>query len=149
MKTVKDMLDAKGREIWSIDSSSSVFKAIETMAEMEVGALPVLDGDHQLAGIISERDYARKVILKNKGSRDTTVADIMTRNVVVVSEATTVDECMALMSQRKIRHLPVMDGSELAGMITVGDLLKSIIDEQTSAIEELESYIKGETGGSG
>lgn len=149
MTTVKDMLDAKGREVWSIDSSRSVYRAIETMAEMEVGALPVLDADQKLAGIISERDYARKVILKNKVSRDTTVADIMTRNVIVVSEATTVDECMALMSQRKIRHLPVMEGAELVGMITVGDLLKSIIDEQTSAIEELESYIKGETGGSG
>ncbi|MCH8256593.1 MAG: CBS domain-containing protein [Proteobacteria bacterium] len=148
MNTVKEMLEIKGREVWSIEASQSVYQAIEMMEEMGVGALTVLD-DARLAGIVSERDFARKVILKNKSSTETSVADIMTRDVVTVGEETTIDRCMLLMSQKKIRHLPVMDGETPVGMITVGDLLKVTIKEQSTTIEELESYIMDETGGEG
>ena len=148
MNTVKEMLEIKGREVWSIEASRSVYQAIEMMEEMGVGALTVLD-DTRFAGIVSERDFARKVILKNKSSTETSVADIMTRDVVTVGEETTIDRCMSLMSQKKIRHLPVMDGETPVGMITVGDLLKVTIKEQSTTIEELESYIMDETGGEG
>ncbi len=149
MKTVKEMLDIKGRQVWSIEVSRSVYQAVEKMEEMEVGALPVLDDDARLAGIVSERDFARKVILKNLSAHETSVADIMTTDVVVVGEKTTIDKCMSLMSKKKIRHLPVVDDGVPVGMITVGDLLKVTIKEQSTTIEELESYIMDETGGSG
>jgi len=149
MDTVKEMLDVKGRGIWSIEAFQSVYQAIEKMAEMEVGALTVLDGESRLAGIVSERDYARKVILKNRSSRETHVADVMTTEVVSVREDTSVEQCMSLMDQKKIRHLPVMDGQTLVGMITVGDLLKFTIKKQSIAIEELEGYIMDEQGGEG
>ena len=149
MNTVKEMLEIKGREVWSIEASQSVYQAIEMMEEMGVGALTVLDDDARLAGIISERDFARKVILKDRSAHETSIADIMTTDVVVVDEDTTVDKCMSLMSQKKIRHLPVMDGETPVGMITVGDLLKVTIKEQSTTIEELESYIMDETGGEG
>lgn len=149
MDTVKEMLDVKGRGIWSIEAFQSVYQAIEKMAEMEVGALTVLDGESRLTGIVSERDYARKVILKNKSSRETHVADVMTTEVVSVGEDTSVEQCMSLMDQKKIRHLPVLDGQTLVGMITVGDLLKFTIKKQSIAIEELEGYILDEQGGEG
>lgn len=149
MSTVRDMLVSKQPDVWSVKPTDSVYHAIEIMAKKEVGALPVLNADGGLVGIISERDYARKVILKNKSSKDTRVAEIMTRDVVFVSEATTVDRCMSLMSQKKIRHLPVMAGETLLAIITIADVLKFNITEQLLTIEELESYIKGETGGSG
>ena len=152
MDTVKEFLEIKGRGIWSIDESQSVYQAIEVMAEKKVGALTVLDDQDQLAGIISERDYARKVILKNKSSRETNVSDIMTTNVIFVREQSSLDHCMALLIEKEIRHLPVVTGTTHitpVAMLTVGDLLKFIIDEQTSTIEELESYIMEETGGSG
>ena len=149
MNTVKEMLEVKGRVIWSIEASQSVYQAKEMMAEKEVGALPVLDDDGHLAGIISERDYARKLILKNMSSRETKVAEIMTTDVIVVGEAATIDKCMALMIQKKIRHLPVLDGETPVGIITVGDLLKLIIKEQSLTIEELEGFLLEETGGEG
>ena len=149
MDTVKEMLDLKGRGIWSIEASQSVYQAIEKMAEMEVGALTVLDGDSRLAGIVSERDYARKVILKNKSSRETHIADVMTTEVVSVDEETSIEQCLSLMGQKKIRHLPVIDGQTLVGMITVGDLLKFRLKKQSVAIEELEGYIMEEQGGEG
>jgi CBS domain-containing protein len=149
MDTVKEMLDLKGRGIWSIEASQSVYQAIKKMAEMEVGALTVLDGDSRLAGIVSERDYARKVILKNKSSRETHIAEVMTTEVVSVDEETSVEQCLSLMDQNKIRHLPVIDGQTLVGMITVGDLLKFRIKKQSVAIEELEGFIMEEQGGEG
>ena len=149
MNTVKTMLDVKGRGIWSINASRSVYQAMEMMAEKKVGALTVLDKEDNLAGIISERDVARKVMLKNKLSRETNVGEVMTADVVFVREETKVDTCMSLMTQKNIRHLPVLDGNAPVSMITVGDLLKFIIEEQTLTIEELESYILEETGGSG
>ena len=149
MHTVKEMLKTKGRDVWSIAASQSVYQAIEYMAEKEVGALPVLDEEKRLAGIISERDYARKVILKNKSSRETSVSEIMTKAVVYVGEETSIDNCMSLVLQKKIRHLPVMDGDAPIAMITLGDLMKFIIKAQSMTIDELESYILDETGGSG
>ena len=149
MNTVKEMLESKGRNIWSIEGSGSVYRAVEMMAELEVGALAVVDNHVHLAGIITERDYARKLILKNRSSHETTVADIMTTDVVVVTEEISFDRCMSLMHDKKIRHLPVVDGELPIGMITVGDLLKVIIREQSTAIEELENYIMDEKGGSG
>ncbi len=147
--TVKEMLEVKGRDVWSIEASRTVYQAIEKMAEKEVGALTVIDAEARLAGIVSERDYARKVILKNKSSRKMLVAEVMTTEVVFVEEETTVEHCMSLMDQKKIRHLPVMDGETLVGMITVGDLLKFTIKKQSVAIEELEGFIMEENGGEG
>ncbi|MCB1693550.1 MAG: CBS domain-containing protein [Pseudomonadales bacterium] len=148
MHTVKDMLDAKGRDVWSIAPSGTVYEAIEEMARREVGALTVVDGS-SIQGIISERDYARKVILKGKSADKTRVADIMTRDLVTVDEDHTVDECMALMARNRIRHLPVVVNDTLLGIIAVGDVMKFIIDDQEATIGELESYIMEETGGSG
>jgi len=149
MTTVKNMLDRKGREVWSIEPSQSVYHAVEMMEQKQVGALTVLADDARLVGIISERDCARKVLLQDRSARETTVADIMTQDVVSVDEETSVDHCMALMATNKIRHLPVLQDRNLTGIVAVGDVLKSIIREQSTAIEELENYIKDETGGSG
>jgi len=149
MTTVKEMLEIKGAEVWSILGSQSVYEAMELMAAKEVGALIVVNTEGRLVGIVSERDYARKVILQNKSSKETQIAAIMTRNVTFVGPATTADTCMALMSQNKIRHLPVVEEGRPTGMITVADLLKFIIQDQEMTIEELQSYIQGETGGEG
>ncbi len=149
MNTVKELLGIKGRELWSIESSRSVFQAIEIMAEKHVGALTVVDADARLAGIISERDYVRKLILQDKSAHETSVADIMTTEVVSVGEEATVDKCMSVMIEHKIRHLPVMDGEKPVGIITVGDLMKFTVKTQSMTIEELESYIMDERGGSG
>jgi CBS domain-containing protein len=147
--TVKDMLDVKGRYIWSISPSKSVYQAIELMAEKEVGALTVLNDGGALAGIVSERDYARKVILKSKVASEVTVGDIMTRDVISVDENSSIDTCMFLMSDNKIRHLPVVVEGRLVGIITVGDLLKFNLKQKSIELEELENYIMDETGGSG
>ncbi len=149
MTTVSAMLEEKESGIWSISETQSVYQAIKMMKDREVGALPVLNANGQLSGIISERDYARKVILQNKSSKETQVSDIMTTEVVSVAADTSVDICMGLMSQHKIRHLPVVNGEALVGIITIGDLLKFIIREQSTVIEELESYIMEEEGGEG
>ena len=149
MSTVREILDTKGRDVWTIRADQTVFEAITAMAEKEVGALTVIDEDGGLSGIISERDYARKVILKDKASKSLKVSDIMTANVICVREDTDTDKCMMLMSQKKIRHLPVLEGDKLAGIITGSDLLKFIVRQQLMTIEELQSYIFGETGGSG
>lgn len=147
MTKVRDLLLNKGREVWSIGPSHSVFQAIEMMALKEVGALTVVNDAGELIGIISERDYARKVILKNRSSKETRVADIMSTRVISIREDNTVDECMALMTQAKIRHLPVLGGDELVGIISVGDVVKWTIDEQSTVIDQLERYIRGEATG--
>ena len=149
MDTVKEILEIKGRDVLSIKVSESVYAAVEKMAKMEVGALTVLDDTEHLVGIISERDYARKIVLNDKTSKDTNVSDIMTSNVISIAEETTVEKCMSLMSQKKIHHLPVLKRDALVGIITAADLMKFIVKKQSMAIEELESYIMGETGGSG
>ena len=148
MKTkISELLAAKGSQVWSIGPAHSVFQAIEMMALKEVGALTVLSDEGRLVGIISERDYARKVILMGKSSVKTPVSEIMTRDVIYVEEDAQVDECMALMTAKRVRHLPVLADHELIGMISVGDLVKTIIDQQSFVIEQLERYIKGEAAG--
>jgi CBS domain-containing protein len=145
MKTVNEVLKSKGREIWSISPLATVFQALELMAEKDVGALPVVRNG-ALIGIFSERDYARKVILKGRASKDTTVSELMTQTVFFVNPDTTVHECMALMTSKQIRHLPVLDRDRLIGIITLGDVVKRIISEQEFTIQELEKYVKGEFG---
>jgi CBS domain-containing protein len=141
MTTIKQILDTKGYAVWSIHPQESVFAAIQQMAEKEVGALVVLNGD-AVVGIISERDYARKVALKGRSSRDTTVQDIMTPDVICVRLDQNIEECMAIVTERRIRHLPVQDSGRLVGIISIGDLVKTIIGEQQFIIEQLEHYIR-------
>ncbi len=140
MTTIKQMLDTKGYAVWSIHPQESVFAAIQQMAEREVGALVVLDGE-AVVGIISERDYARKVILKGRSSRETAVRDIMTPHVICVRLDQSIEECMTIVTERRIRHLPVLDSGRLVGIISIGDLVKTIIAEQQFIIEQLEHYI--------
>ena len=140
MATVKQLLKRKGHDIWSVGPEASVYDAIELMADKEVGALVVMEGD-SLVGVLSERDYARKVVLQGRSSRDTKIKEIMTSRVAYARPGQTVEECMAMMTDKRIRHLPVMDGDELLGVISIGDLVKAIIEEQQHVIEQLEQYI--------
>ena len=140
MKSVRQLLQAKGREVHSITPDARVFDALKLMADKDVGALVVLESG-RLAGILSERDYARKVILQGKSSHDITVRDIMTAKVITVGPEQTVEECMALMTGKRIRHLPVTEGGRLAGLLSIGDLVKEVIAEQEQTIKQLESYI--------
>ena len=142
MKTVNDVLQIKGRDVWTIEAGAKVFEALTLMAEKGIGALAVMDGD-KIAGIISERDYARKVILKGKSSKDCPVSDIMTREVLYVKSWQTMEDCMALMTEKHIRHLPVMEGDRLAGLISIGDVVKAIISDKQSVIDQMQSYILG------
>ena len=142
MKLISELLGDKGREIWSVGPHATVYETIELMAERGVGALVVVENE-KMVGIVSERDYARKVILQGRSSRDTPVVDIMTSDIIHTSPDSSVDECMALMTDNKIRHLPVMQDGELVGVISIGDLVKATISEQKSTIEQLERYISG------
>jgi len=142
MKKVRDILEVKGRDVWSIGPDASVFDALKLMAEKDVGALVVLDGGN-LVGIISERDYARKIALLGRASPTTQVKEIMTPRVASVDPEQNVNECMALVTEKRIRHLPVLENEKLIGLISIGDLVKSIITEQQFIIEQLERYIKG------
>ncbi|MDO8700560.1 MAG: CBS domain-containing protein [Deltaproteobacteria bacterium] len=142
MKRVRDILDVKGFSVWSIGPDASVFDALKLMAEKDVGALVVLDGGN-LVGIISERDYARKIALLGRASPTTQVKEIMTTDVVCVDPEQNVDECMAVVTEKRIRHLPVLEIGKLIGLISIGDLVKSIITEQQFIIEQLERYITG------
>jgi CBS domain-containing protein len=140
MKTVRQLLQAKGGALHSVSPDTRVFEALKLMAEKEIGALVVLEGG-ALAGIMSERDYARKVILHGKSSHDIPVRDIMTSQVVTVTPGQTVDQCMALMTSKRIRHLPVTEAGKLVGLVSIGDLVKEVIAEQEQTIRQLESYI--------
>ena len=140
MKTLKQLLEAKGGHVYSITPDARVFDALKLMADKSVGALIVIEGG-RIAGIISERDYARKVILHGKSSHDLMVRDIMTSKVISVHPGQTVEECMALMTEKRIRHLPVTEGERLIGVLSIGDLVKEVIAEQRQTIEQLESYI--------
>ncbi|HEY5572425.1 MAG TPA: CBS domain-containing protein [Anaerolineales bacterium] len=140
LKTVKQILDEKGYEIWSVSPDDSVYDALKNMADKNIGALLVLEGD-ELVGIISERDYARKVMLKGKSSMDTPVRDIMTPRVLYIRTNQSIEECMALMTDKRIRHLPVFDQENLVGVISIGDVVKAIISHQEFVIEQLENYI--------
>jgi len=143
--TVRQLLDQKGREILSIDPSATVFDAVAKMAERDVGSLVVMDDD-EIVGMITERHYARNVVLKGKTSPATPISDIMERNVVVVQPEQSVEQCMAIMTDKRIRHLPVVDGEKLIGVISIGDLVKSIVGDQKFTIGQLEHYIHGERG---
>ena len=140
MKTLKQLLEAKGRDVYSIAPDALVFDALRLMADKGVGALIVMEGG-RIAGILSERDYARKVILHGKSSHDIQVRDIMTGKIITVHPGQTVEECMALMTEKRIRHLPVTEGERLIGVLSIGDLVKEVIAEQRQTIEQLESYI--------
>jgi CBS domain-containing protein len=142
MKTVEQLLRGKGDVIWSTAPTSSVFDALQVMADKNIGALIVME-NKRLAGIFSERDYARKVILKGKSSRDIPVSEVMTTTVVHVQPDETIEVCMKLMTEKHIRHLPVLDGHTLVGMISIGDVVKGIISEQQETIDHLEGYITG------
>ena len=149
MNTVDDILEFKGREVWTIDASSSVFEATALMEEMAAGTLAVSPDNSELVGIISERDCARAVILRGMASKETTVADTMTRDVISVNLDDTAMRCMALMTANKIRHLPVMSGNKLVGLISGSDLMKFVVKVQSEEIENLESYITDDEGGEG
>ena len=142
MHNIGTLLDTKGREIWSIEPRETAFKALETMAQRNIGAILVVDGG-KLVGIFSERDYARKVILKGKSSKETTVGELMTQEVFYASPEDTLEESMALMTAKHIRHMPVLKENQLIGMVTLGDVVKQIISEQQFTIKELEKYISG------
>jgi CBS domain-containing protein len=144
MKTVEQILRAKGSAFWSVTPDAMVYEALRLMAEKDVGALLVLDTQAQLVGIISERDYARKVILKGKSSLDTPVREIMTQAVVSVRPDRTVEDCMALMTARRVRHLPVLAGGQVVGVVSIGDLVKASLDEKDFLIRQLETYIMGD-----
>lgn len=142
MKIVGQLLQNKGRQVWSIDPGAMVYEALKLMAEKEVGALVVLEAG-QVVGIISERDYARKVSLQGKSDRTTPVREIMTSRVVYIRPEQTVEECMALMTDKHIRHLPVLEADRLVGVISIGDVVKAVISEQEFMIAQLENYITG------
>jgi CBS domain-containing protein len=140
MKSLKQLLGAKGSQVHFIHPDAKVIEALQLMAQKDIGALLVMDGG-RVVGIMSERDYARKVILHGKSSQDIAVRDIMTSGVVTVDPSKTVEDCMSLMTQRRIRHLPVCEGDKLVGLVSIGDLVKEVIAEQEQTIRQLESYI--------
>ena len=146
MKTVSEVLRAKpDQTVWTITSSASVLEAVKLMAERNLGALVVTESGNVL-GIVTERDYARKIILLGRSSKDTPVRDIMTAPVIAVRPDQTNEECMALMTEKRVRHLPVVDGATLVGLVSIGDLVKDIISEQKQTIRHLEHYITGQRG---
>ena len=142
MKTVQQLLEIKGSETISVSPQDKVIEALRVMAEREIGAVLVVENE-RLVGIMSERDYARKVILKGKSSQETAVREIMTQRVIYVRPSQTVPECMALMTNKRVRHLPVLDGERLIGVLSLGDLVKETISEQQFIIQQLENYIHG------
>lgn len=140
MKTVKELLQMKGSAVHSVTPQTKVFDALKLMAEKNIGAVLVL-GDGKINGIMTERDYARKVILLGKSSHEITVREIMSDQVLMVPTTQTIEECMGLMTNKRIRHLPVMDGDKLVGLLSIGDLVKEVIADQEQTIKQLESYI--------
>lgn len=142
MKLVKHLLDGKGRDIVSVVPDSTVLEAIILMADKAIGSLIVMDDD-ELLGIVTERDYARKVIIKGRSSKTTRVSEIMTTGVFTTSSAKSVNDCMSLMTEKRIRHLPVLEDNRVIGMISIGDLVQAIISDQKEEIEQLENYISG------
>ena len=142
MKTIERLLEIKGYDIWSIRPDASVYDAVKLMSDKKVGALLVLESG-KLVGIVSERDCTRKVILQERAPKDTLVREIMTSNVIFVRPEQTVEECMALVTAKRIRHLPVLADGQLIGIVSIGDLVKDIISEQEFMIQQLENYIKG------
>lgn len=142
MRTVRKLLEAKSPEVIAIGSEAPVIDAIRLMAERQIGALLVMDGA-ALVGILSERDYARKIVLQGRSSKDTPVRDIMTSTVVTVAPGDSIDHCMQLVTDRRIRHLPVVDGTAVVGVLSIGDLVKAVIEMQRQDIDQLQRYIAG------
>lgn len=142
MVTVRQILKNKGSQVWSVEPTAMVYSALQLMADKEIGALLVLAGG-KLVGIFSERDYARKVILHGKTSAETQVSEVMSPDVVTVGAEQSIAECMALMTEKRFRHLPVVEGGQILGVISIGDVVKAIISDQQFVIEQLESYISG------
>ncbi len=139
---VKDLLEIKSKEVWTIEPGASVYDAIAKMADKQIGALVITEGN-KVVGIITERDYARKVILQDKSSKSTAVREIMTERVIYVQPNQTIEECMALMTEKRIRHLPVLDGDKLIGMVSIGDVVRGLISEKEFIIDQLTRYISG------
>lgn len=142
MTTVSKILAAKGRQVWSVSPTTRLYEALKLMAEKDIGALLVLE-EGEIVGIISERDYARKVILEGKNSMIVPIGDIMTKDVLTITPSYTLEECMALMTDKHVRHLPVLEDDQLAGVISIGDVVKEMISEQQFVIDQLENYIRG------
>jgi CBS domain-containing protein len=140
MQSMAQLLSAKGSRVWSISPDATVYEGLELMAEKNIGALLILDGG-KAVGIMSERDYARKIILEGRSSRDTQIRSIMTTRLVSARPDATIEECMAIMTRERIRHLPVVDGEAVVGLVSIGDLVKATIDQQQFTIEQLERYI--------
>ena len=141
MSTVKELMGIKGADVWSVHPQDTVYKALEIMAEKNIGALTVMNED-RLVGIFSERDYARKVILKGKSSKDTPISELMTENVLTIHSGVSLNECMKLMAEKHIRHLPVIDDKRMVGILTIGDVVNHIISMQQDTIQHLEQYIE-------
>jgi len=139
--TVKQILDTKGYDFFSINPSATVFEALKIMAEKNIGALMVLDGDGKLAGMFSERDYARKIILHGISSKEAKLEDYMSTELYIVDPNTTVLGCMAVMTEKKVRHVPVLDHNKIVGIISIGDVVNTIIEDQKATIQDLEKYI--------
>jgi CBS domain-containing protein len=142
MRTARDIIQYKGNTVWSVEPGDTVLHALGVMAEHEIGAVIVLNGE-QIVGILTERDYARKVVLAGRSSKASPVADVMTKSVICVAPERTIDECLALMTDKRVRHLPVVDQKQLVGMASIGDLVRARIAEQEHVIEQLQHYIAG------
>jgi CBS domain-containing protein len=142
MSTVRQILESKSGDLWSISPRATVFEALQVMAEKDIGALLVLDGE-QLVGVFSERDYARKVVLQGRSSKTTSVGELMAPTVFYVTPDQTVEDCMALMTNKRVRHLPVLENERLMGVVSIGDVVKAVIMAQEGTIRQLEQYITG------
>lgn len=142
MRTAADIINFKGSTVWTVNPADTVLHALGVMAEHEIGAVLVLDGE-KILGILTERDYARKVVLAGRSSKESAVGDVMTHAVICVSPDRTIDECLALMTEKRVRHLPVVDQKQLIGMVSIGDLVRATIAEQEHVIEQLQHYITG------
>jgi CBS domain-containing protein len=142
MLTANDILRDKGHDVWSVKPTDTVLDALGAMAQRDIGAVLVMDAG-KLVGLLTERDYARKVVLAGRSSKDSPVKDVMTMHVVCVSPERTIDECMALMTTKRLRHLPVVDHKRVVGIVSIGDLVKATIDDQQFTITQLQMYIAG------
>ena len=142
MTTIAQLLNTKGNQIWSVEPKATIFEALEIMSEKEIGALLVMENG-KLTGIFSERDYARKVILKGKSSKETPVGELMTKKVFYMDPQKTINDCMAMMTAKRIRHVPVIEDNQVVGIVTIGDVVNQIISEQEVTINHLENYITG------
>ena len=142
MRTVRDILQFKDETVWSVGPDDTVLHALGVMAEHEIGAVLVLEGDAVL-GILTERDYARKVVLAGRSSKESAIREVMTHDVICVEPERTIDECLAIMTEDRVRHLPVLDGKHLTGLVSIGDLVRATISEQEQVIEHLQTYIAG------